>query len=979
MIMKFIVSVVCVLVLVTGPVTGSAATVSYGFDGTLADYLVPDLDRTSDPDEIASLTQSNGRFEFVSDSGGHADYWFEWIAQTIPQDRDWRAVGTFYIADILAPDHTSLDFGFQVINGANGDDNATFKLVRYPYTTVPVQTADTKVMRMLRNNGVGAVNVDQFNIPVQPVLLRLRYQSAAPSLRYDYSLDEGANWTTLHPSDASIFFGETATLSVGVTGDNATFQWYRGTSGDTSQPIAGAENAQYTTPPLEQTTHYWVRVTGINVVDSEAATVTVAGATGPVITQHPQDTAVPLGDTAELTVSDLGTGSISYQWYAGTSGATNEPVPGGQVATFITPPITEPTTFWVRVTDDNGSADSDAATVSVLGTLNPGEPDTTYNYNGSVGHNGTDGNVRKVHVQADGRPILVGGFNQVDTPAGWSTGRGRIARFSTTGELDTTFNAGGTGANDTIRDVHELPDGRFLIHGYFTTFNGVARNGIAVLNADGSLDTDTVLNFGGSRPYGICSAIQPDGKILIGGDFDSFNGEAAYRIVRLNADLSHDTSFNAASGLPSSSWLGVETIAVQSDGKILYTQHYNGGSGSLWRLHANGTADVTFNGGDGIYASIWSLAVRKDDRIYIGGRMSSVHGEPRHGIARLLPDGALDTTFVPPVIDFIKYWGLTKQRDGGIMAAGQTTSPGGTRLHRYLPDGSLDPAFDTGTMAPQYLTSFTQTPDGQFGYIAGFFTGFYVPYDFTIRHSARIYAPTAPAILQFAAPTQEVVAGAGTVEVTVTMSGTLLEEFTTVTFATVDGTAEAGTDYTAVSGTLTFSNDAPTQVVSVPVAEAVSGDVTFSITLGSTGEGAILGATDQVTVTIITDAGELDTDGDGIPDWWEIEHFGGATNAVATAWAANEVNTLLEAYIAGLDPHDPAASLSVAAEADATEGFTLRWDAIPGRLYNVYRALNLMESNPFVLLESDISDGAFTDAEPVDAPQRFYRISVRLE
>ncbi len=81
------------------------------------------------------------------------------------------------------------------------------------------------------------------------------------------------------PRSQTIVSGFAVVLSVAATSPTpVTYQWYRGISGDTSSPVAGATAATYTTPPLTATTSYWVRARNdCGAADSDTATVTVAG------------------------------------------------------------------------------------------------------------------------------------------------------------------------------------------------------------------------------------------------------------------------------------------------------------------------------------------------------------------------------------------------------------------------------------------------------------------------------------------------------------------------------------------------------------------------------------------------------------------------------------------------------------------------------------------------------------------------------
>ena len=164
-------------------------------------------------------------------------------------------------------------------------------------------------------------------------------------------------------------------------------------------------------------------------------------------------------------------------------------------------------------------------------------------------------------MQADGKILAGGNFTTVAPNGGAAVTRNRIARLETDGRLDQTLNLNTVGSYVLATAVQ--PDGKILIGGGFTTVLGVARNNIARLNADGTLDTAFDPNANGDV-YSI--AVQADGKILAGGDFNGANsigGQARNRIARLDATTGLADSFdpNANSDVCS--------IAVQADGKIL--------------------------------------------------------------------------------------------------------------------------------------------------------------------------------------------------------------------------------------------------------------------------------------------------------------------------------------------------------------------------------------------------------------------------
>src|SRR6185312_17197171 len=150
---------------------------------------------------------------------------------------------------------------------------------------------------------------------------------------------------TSQPQSTSIVQGQSATLSVAASGSAPTYQWYRGNSGDTSNPVAGGTGTSITVTP-NSTTSYWVRALNTcGPANSSTATVTVTiPCTPPSITSQPQSTTINPGATATLSVGASGS-SLSYQWYQGAAGNTSQPVGTGSTI-FVSPPST--TSYWWR-------------------------------------------------------------------------------------------------------------------------------------------------------------------------------------------------------------------------------------------------------------------------------------------------------------------------------------------------------------------------------------------------------------------------------------------------------------------------------------------------------------------------------------------------------------------------------------------------------------------------------------------------------
>jgi Dual-action HEIGH metallo-peptidase len=179
---------------------------------------------------------------------------------------------------------------------------------------------------------------------------------------------------TSQPAGASIQTGGSAQLTVGATGDGPLqFQWYAGRSGNTAQPLNGANASAISVSP-QTTTSYWVRVTNScsPPADSQSAIVTVNDCAAVSIDTQSASTSIAQGRPATLSVSASSTSTpLTIQWYLGVSGTTTVPVAGGTNASLlIVPPVT--TSYWARVTNACGArADSETIVVTVTPCIAP--------------------------------------------------------------------------------------------------------------------------------------------------------------------------------------------------------------------------------------------------------------------------------------------------------------------------------------------------------------------------------------------------------------------------------------------------------------------------------------------------------------------------------------------------------------------------------------------------------------------------------
>ena len=245
-----------------------------------------------------------------------------------------------------------------------------------------------------------------------------------------------------------------------------------------------------------------------------------------------------------------------------------------------------------------------------------------------------NGIVQKISIQSDGKIILVGNFTTCN-----STSSNYIARLNINGTNDLTFNIG-SGCSNVLKTVAIQSDGKILIGGSFTTFNGVSRNCIARLNSNGSVDPN--FNTGGfgngfnGSPNDII--LQTDGKIIVGGIFTSFNGVSRNKIARLNNDGTLDASFDPGLGIQTGS---ISSMDLQVDGKLIIGglfYDYNGDNiFALARINSNGTRDLAFNPGTSVNPSyVFFLKIQDNGKILIGGNWTTFNGQINSSIARLV-------------------------------------------------------------------------------------------------------------------------------------------------------------------------------------------------------------------------------------------------------------------------------------------------------------------------------------------------------
>jgi len=308
--------------------------------------------------------------------------------------------------------------------------------------------------------------------------------------------------------------------------------------------------------------------------------------------------------------------------------------------------------------------------------------------------------------QADGKLVVAGTFTQVNGVTKQS-----VARLNADGSLDASFD-GGTGFSSPPNTISVLGDGKIVAAGGFSSYNGIPQPGLTRLNADGSLDAafaPTVTSVRGAT-------VLSDGKLMIYGGFSTVNGVTRERIAKLNSDGSLDNSVAAAISSGS-----VYSVAQLASGGFIVGGSFTGVDGfnrsNLVRLNANGTLDQSFNA-SGV-ATVDRVLAQPD------GKIVCVYGAGSpSGVGRRLADGSNDAGFLSPTFasnnSDLRIYSVALQSDGSLLLGGNFYSVNNTlrdNLVRLGSNGMLDRLFlPAGANAT--VRSLLMQPDGTV-YVAG--------------------------------------------------------------------------------------------------------------------------------------------------------------------------------------------------------------------------------------------------------------------
>lgn len=322
----------------------------------------------------------------------------------------------------------------------------------------------------------------------------------------------------------------------------------------------------------------------------------------------------------------------------------------------------------------------------------------------TLGVNDNQPHIFGVIPQPDGKIVVGGLFTRLNGEA-----LHNIVRLNEDGTRDLTFGIT-SGTSRSVRAMAPAPGGKIVITGNFSAIDGVARSRVARLNADGTVDPTFDV---GTGPDDICYAVAVDsaGNVYVGGAFLNVNGIPRTRIVKFTPSGAVDTTFDPGSGFNGL----VRAIAPPQGtaGPVVGGSFstFNGSAASnIVRLDATtGARDPGFSAG--FNSQVRALLGNPDGTYYVGGSFSTYTvGSPvgRARLARLLANGALDTTFVGPSVGGVVR-ALTRQTNDKVLAGGSITSPSLKQIARLSPAGALDTSFTTGSGAvsspPNYFPS----------------------------------------------------------------------------------------------------------------------------------------------------------------------------------------------------------------------------------------------------------------------------------
>lgn len=293
-------------------------------------------------------------------------------------------------------------------------------------------------------------------------------------------------------------------------------------------------------------------------------------------------------------------------------------------------------------------------------------------------------------VQQSDRKLVFGGT--FTSYKGLNTNR--IIRANEDLSIDTSFKTGSGFNNSVLSLAIDSSTQKIYAGGRFTSYSGSTVSRFVRINTDGTVDTTYSSSLGTSFNGDVYNVVtQTDGKVLVGGTFSTFNGNASEGIVRLNSDGTYDTTFKTNGGVSSGG--EIYSIVSQSDGKIVLTGIFTTYSGSNYsqdivRVDSSGAIDPSFSSGTGLTGSAQTpvilSTIQNNDGSYLIGYSSKnrtttlyYSGSAISNISQIIKiesNGSLNTSFNCPIYGEITEYdrnyisSFVKDTDGGVIIGG---------------------------------------------------------------------------------------------------------------------------------------------------------------------------------------------------------------------------------------------------------------------------------------------------------------------
>jgi len=461
--------------------------------------------------------------------------------------------------------------------------------------------------------------------------------------------------------------------------------------------------------------------------------------------------------------------------------------------------------------------------------------------------------VEAIVVQPDGKIVIGGGFGGTI---------GKVVRLNANGSVDATFNEGtALGLNSFVRAIALQSDGKIIVGGSFTTFNGVSKGCIVRLNSNGTIDPTFNTGIGTeSTVYDL--AIQNDGKIIIAGGFLTYNGVSSNQIARLNMDGTLDPSFTIGTGAEGNA-TETNSVALQPDGKIIIGGNFKTYNGitrnGIVRLNPDGTLDNSFVTGTGANdGAIQTISIQSDGSILLGGSFTTFNNVACNSMIKVDQNGAIDNQFITNTLSWPDFMPLhtALQSDGKILIGGIGKTADSPRISRLNADGTRDFSFNScGIGANDKVAAIKILPDNKI-LIGGYFTAFN---NQPKQYITKVLNNTAPCQIEASITLKSNGAEPGTwlvFDVTLSQVNTTGSDII-VNYSFTGGSAMAGSDYDIVTNSMFIPNGQSSAIISVPVNDDNLFEVTedVEVTLQSASGGVVIasGALSKATATITDD------------------------------------------------------------------------------------------------------------------------------